>query len=85
MPKLALSSRSTSVVESTCSECQQLEDTRSGWVHKYMDLLKTRKVLLMDGKLPGRELIECLAEAESELRQVWQQLTDHGASHSSVA
>jgi len=85
MPNLALYSESTSVVEINCPECQQLEDTRSGWVHNYMDLLKKRKVLLMEGKLPGRELMECLAQAESELRQVWKQLTEHSASHSSVA
>ena len=77
--------RSTGLMEINCAECQQLETTRSGWIHQYMDLLKRRKLLLMDGKLPGRDLIERLAQAESELKQVWKQLTEHGASHSSVA
>jgi len=59
--------------------------TRSGWIQKYMDLLRKRKLLLIDGKPPGRDLIESLAQAESELKQVWKQLMVHGASHSSSA
>lgn len=73
------------VAEMTCPECQDLEMTRSGWVQKYMDLLRKRKLLLIDGKPPGRDLSESLAQAESELKQIWKQLTEHGASHSSVA
>jgi hypothetical protein len=72
-------------VEINCPECQELETTRSGWVQRYMDLLKKRKLLLIDGKLPGRDLSESLAKAESELKQVWKQLMVHGASHSSAA
>ena len=85
MPALIQTSPTASLVEMNCPECQQLETTRSGWVHKYMDLLRKRKLLLMDGKLPGRDLIASLAEAESELKQVWKHLMEHGASHSSVA
>jgi hypothetical protein len=72
-------------VEIKCPECQELETTRSGWVQCYMDLLKKRKLLLVAGKLPGRDLSESLARAESELKQVWKQLMEHGASHSSAA
>jgi hypothetical protein len=85
MPDLAQTSQPARLVEMTCAECQQLETTRSGWIQCYMDLLKRRKVLLIDGKLPGRDLSDSLAQAESELKQVWKQLMEHGASHSSAA
>lgn len=85
IPDLVQTSQPARVVETTCSECQELEMTRSGWIQRYMDLLKKRKLLLIDGKLPGRDLSESLAQAESELKQVWKQLSEHGASHSSAA
>jgi uncharacterized membrane-anchored protein len=85
MPELRQTSQPARLAEMTCSECQQLETTRSAWVQRYMDLLKKRKLLLIDGKLPARDLSESLAQAESELKQVWKQLMEHGASHSSAA
>jgi uncharacterized membrane-anchored protein len=85
MPDLRQTSQPVRLAEMTCSECQELETTRSRWIQRYMDLLKKRKLLLIDGKLPGRDLSESLARAESELKQVWKQLTEHGASHSSAA
>ena len=85
MPELRQTSQPARLAEMTCSECQELETTRSAWVQRYMDLLKKRKLLLIAGKLPGRDLSESLAQAESELKQVWKQLIEHGASHSSAA
>jgi hypothetical protein len=85
MPDLRQTSQPARLAEMTCPECQELETTRSGWVQRYMDLLKKRKLLLIDGKLPGREFSQSLAQAESELKQVWKKLMEHGASHSSAA
>jgi hypothetical protein len=85
MPSLVQTSQPARLAEMTCPECQELETTRSGWVQRYMDLLKKRKLLLIDGKLPGQEFSQSLAQAESELKQIWKQLMEHGASHSSAA
>jgi hypothetical protein len=85
MPDLRQTSQTARLAEMTCSECQELEMTRSGWIQRYMDLLKKRKLLLIDGKLPGRDLSQSLARAESELKQVWKQLAEHSTSHSSAA
>ena len=84
-PDLIRTSQSAHLVEMTCPVCQELELTRSGWIQRYMELLKKRKLMLIDGKLPGRDLSESLTRAESELKQVWKQLTEHGAQHSSAA
>jgi len=85
MPDLRHTSQPARLAEMTCPECQELETTRSGWIQRYMDLLRKRKLLLIEGKLPGRDLSESLAKAESQLKQVWKQLMEHGASHSSAA
>jgi hypothetical protein len=85
IPGLAPTSQSSRRSEMTGPEGQERETARSGWIQRYMDLLKKRKLLLIDGKLPGRDLSEALAHAESELKQVWKQLSEHGASHSSAA
>jgi hypothetical protein len=85
LPDLILTSQPVRLLEMTCPQCQELETARSGWIQRYMELLKRRKLLLIDGKLPTRDLSESLAQAESELKQVWKQLMKHGASHSSAA
>jgi len=85
MHNLPQTSQPARLADLTCSECQELETARSAWVQRYMDLLKIRKLLLIDGKRPARDLSDSLAQAESELKQVWKQLMEHGASHSSAA
>ncbi len=85
MHNLPQTSQPARLADLTCSECQELETARSAWVQRYMDLLKIRKLLLIDGKRPARDLSDSLAQAESELKQVWKQLMEHGAGHSSAA
>src|SRR5581483_7343542 len=50
----------------SCLECKELELSRSSWVQCYVELLKKRKLFLLDGRLPSRDLSESLAQAETE-------------------
>lgn len=70
------------VAEATCPECESLQAERSQWIERYRDLTARRKLSLLAGRLPIRELTEALAAAESELRQISRLWTEHCSVHS---
>jgi len=75
----------TGAVQFICPKCTELELIRSNWIDRYMDLIRQRKALLVQGRLPSLDLSKSLAWAESELEQARIQLAEHSAGHFSAA
>lgn len=83
-PALSPAAQLACAAHNPCLECERLQVERREWIQRYMDLTARRKLSLLAGKLPVRELTEELAGAEAELRELSRRLREHSSVHSAV-